>query len=82
MTPDNIKAVAEGLTPTMQQALADFDPGVWHGATMPTRRASTHKGHAVRMGLIEHNGAAPISAYRLTPLGEAVRVYLQQETQP
>ena len=62
-----------GLTDSMRQALADFEPGVWYGLAKPTKRAAAHKGHMVRMGLAEHDGAGPVSNYRLTKLGERVR---------
>lgn len=60
-------------TASMIQALADFEPGVWYGQALPTKRAASHKGHMVRMGLVEHDGATPHSNYRLTKYGEHVR---------
>jgi hypothetical protein len=61
------------LTQSMVQAVCDFEPGEWYGTAEPTKRAAAHKGHMVRMGLVEHDGKAPVSHYRLTELGEAVR---------
>jgi hypothetical protein len=71
--PREIEAIGLTLSSSMLQALADFRPGVWYGTATPTKRASAHKGHMVRMGLAEHNGASPASAYCLTELGERVR---------
>lgn len=77
MTPPNTEAlIAKGLTPSMRQALTDFEPGVWYGEACPNRRAAAHKGHAVRMGLLQHDAEAPVSHYSLTPLGLAVRQYI------
>lgn len=82
MQADDPKVIAEMISTSMKQALLDFHPNEWFGTAQPTRRAASHKGHMVRMGLVEHDGAilnSPATYYRLTRLGEAVRNILISE---
>ena len=75
---DDVARIAEGLSTSMAAAICAFEPLVWYGVALPVKWAAGHKGHAVRNGLMEHDGESP-TCYRLTPLGQAVRAYLLEK---
>ena len=86
MTPDNIKAVAEGLTTNTKEFLCspmygarshDIDEAWFHGVGLWAGRVTA------KLGLVERRRMNPgIFASIPTDIGLAVRAYLQQETQP
>lgn len=75
-----IERIAEGLTEAQRKAIRKFQPGIWYGVAQPSRSAAFCKGRLVEMGLVEHDGGAPASSYRLTPFGTQVRASLQDQS--
>ena len=74
MTPDNIKAIAEGLTAAQRSNLLLYAEDHWWCADGRVANGMFRK-HLIERP--RYSGRADF-----TPLGLAVRAYLQQETQP
>ena len=71
--------IAKGLSEAQARAVQQFQSGNWYGTAEPSKEASYCKGKLCQSGLLEHDGDAPVSHYRLTALGLEVRQHLLNE---
>lgn len=62
--------IAAGLTRREMATIVEFEPRCWYGPATPSMLASYNKGRLCKMGILEHDGGAPTTRYRLTKRGE------------